>query len=44
MGRPDVVQMWLKKFPNTDFGITAAIQRFYQEQIKELQEIPTRVC
>jgi hypothetical protein len=32
--------MWLKKFPNTHFGITAAAQHFDQEQIKGLQEIP----
>jgi Tat protein secretion system quality control protein TatD with DNase activity len=40
MGRPDVVRMWLKKFPNTHFGITAVVQHFDQEQIKGLQEIP----
>jgi Tat protein secretion system quality control protein TatD with DNase activity len=31
--------MWLKKFPNTHFGVTATGQHFDQEQIKGVQDI-----
>jgi Tat protein secretion system quality control protein TatD with DNase activity len=40
MGRPDLVLMWLKKFLNMYFGVTAAVQLFGRGQIKGLRDIP----
>ena len=40
MGRSDVVKTWLRKFPNTYFGVTAAVQAFDQKQLVGLQAIP----
>ena len=40
MGRSDVVRIWLRKFPNTYFGVTAAVGAFDQEQLEGLQAIP----
>ena len=40
MGRSDVVKTWLRKFPNTYFGVTAAVRAFDQKQLEGLQAIP----
>ncbi|XP_062566611.1 uncharacterized metal-dependent hydrolase YabD-like [Saccostrea cucullata] len=40
MGRADVVRTWLRKFPNTYFGVTAAVRAFDHEQLEGLQAIP----
>ncbi|XP_078320250.1 LOW QUALITY PROTEIN: 3'-5' RNA nuclease TATDN2-like [Crassostrea virginica] len=39
MGRSDVVRTWLRKFPNTYFGVTVAVRVFDQKQLEGLQAI-----
>ncbi|XP_062612696.1 uncharacterized protein LOC134274418 [Saccostrea cucullata] len=39
-GKVDVVETWLKKFPNTYFGVTAAVRTFDENQITGLKAIP----
>ena len=40
MGRSDVVKTWLRKFPKTYFGVTAAVRAFDQKQLEGLQAMP----
>lgn len=39
-GKTDVVKAWLKKFPNTCFGLTASVRTFDSHQIAGLKAIP----
>ncbi|KAK3083947.1 hypothetical protein FSP39_005799 [Pinctada imbricata] len=39
-GKKDIVQAWLLKFPNSYFGVTAAVRSFGREQVEGLREIP----
>ena len=39
-GTEEMVESWLRKFPNTYFGITAAVQSFDDLQIAGLRSIP----
>lgn len=39
-GTQEMVESWLRKFPNTYFGITAAVQSFDEHQIAGLRAIP----
>ena len=40
MGRANQVRAWLQKFPNSYFGITAAVRKFDQRQLEGLRAIP----
>ncbi|XP_048736277.2 3'-5' ssDNA/RNA exonuclease TatD-like [Ostrea edulis] len=40
MGTTDIVEFWLKKFPNVYFGITAAIRYFNNDQLTGLKAFP----
>ncbi|XP_033761489.1 uncharacterized metal-dependent hydrolase YabD-like [Pecten maximus] len=40
MGEEDVVRAWLRRFPKTYFGVTAAVRRFDDPQIEGLRAIP----
>ena len=40
MGKDIMVRAWLRKFPNTYFGVTAAARSFDQKQVDGLRAIP----
>ncbi|XP_069134300.1 uncharacterized protein [Argopecten irradians] len=40
MGEADVVRAWLRRFPNTYFGVTAAVHSFDRMQLEALEAIP----
>ncbi|KAK3106604.1 hypothetical protein FSP39_023367 [Pinctada imbricata] len=39
-GTVEMVELWLRKFPRTYFGVTAAVQSFDDAQIAGLRAIP----
>ncbi|XP_033729021.1 putative deoxyribonuclease TATDN2 [Pecten maximus] len=40
MGKSDIVRAWLRKFPNTYFGVTAAVRVFDNPQLEGFKAIP----